>query len=448
MKKRILALLLTLCLAAALLPATVLAAEDAKTYLALGDSITTGYAPGGAAVAKPFADQVAAQYGYTLVNQAEDGETTASLLQKLEAQEIDLSGAALVTISIGGNDLIEVLYEALEAALTDAGAGDALLNGGSLDASVFETLAQALAGFAGSEACTDAVADAGANVLTILTHIQAENPDAKILLLNQYNPYSHLDNAMVSALVGAFDAGVNGLNTVLASVAQSAGVTVVDVYTPFRNAQENPCNAYFTSAADFELDYHPSQTGHDLIAETIAALLGEPDQTGDEETTAQTFTDVRPTDWYYEAVTFCSAQGLMSGVGNNAFDPNGSVTRAMVWTVLARIAGETISGADWMEASRTWAMTAGVSDGTDPTGFVTREQLATMLYRFAGSPEVTGDLSAYPDAGSVSDWAETALVWAVSTGLINGINGSLSPKTGASRAQLATMLMRQLQSQA
>ena len=52
-----------------------------------------GYAPGGAAVAKPFADQVAAQYGYTLVNQAEDGETTASLLQKLEAQEIDLSGA-------------------------------------------------------------------------------------------------------------------------------------------------------------------------------------------------------------------------------------------------------------------------------------------------------------------------------------------------------------------
>ena len=50
-------------------------------------------------------------------------------------------------------------------------------------------------------------------MLTILTHIQAENPDAKILLLNQYNPYSHLDNAMVSALVGAFDAGVNGLNT-------------------------------------------------------------------------------------------------------------------------------------------------------------------------------------------------------------------------------------------
>ena len=229
MKKRILALLLTLCLAAALLPATVLAAEDAKTYLALGDSITTGYAPGGAKVANPFAEQVAAQYGYTLVNQAEDGETTASLLQKLEAQEIDLSGAGLVTISIGGNDLIEVLYEALEAALTDAGAGDALLNGGSLDASVFETLAQALAGFAESETCTDAVADAGANVLTILTHIQAENPDAKILLLNQYNPYSHLDNAMVSALVGAFDAGVNGLNTVLASVAQSAGVTVVDV---------------------------------------------------------------------------------------------------------------------------------------------------------------------------------------------------------------------------
>lgn len=446
MKKRILALLLTLCLVAALLPATVLAAEDAKTYLALGDSITTGYAPDGAAVANPFADQVAAQYGYTLVNQAEDGETTASLLQKLEAQEIDISGADLVTISIGGNDLIEVLYEALEAALTDAGAGDALLNGGSLDASVFETLAQALAGFANSEAATDAVANAGANVLTILTHIQAENPEAQILLLNQYNPYSHLTNAAVSALVGAFDAGVNGLNTVLAAVAQSAGVTVVDVYTTFRDAQENPCNAYFTSAADFQLDYHPSQTGHDLIAETIAALLGDPDQAG--KPGVLPFTDVQSGQWYYEAVSYAYTQGLMDGVSATSFAPNGSVTRAMVWTVLARIAGQTISGADWMEASRTWAMTAGVSDGTDPTGFVTREQLATMLYRFAGSPEVTGDLSAYPDAGSVSDWAETALVWAVSTGLINGIDGSLSPETGASRAQLATMLMRQLQSQA
>ena len=113
----------------------------------------------------------------------------------------------------------------------------------------------------------------------------------------------------------------------------------------------------------------------------------------------------------------------------------------------------TVSAAEWpswAESARTWAEANSVSEEilAQPDATVTRGMAAQLFYETAGSPEVTGDLSAYPDAGSVSDWAETALVWAVSTGLINGINGSLSPKTGASRAQLATMLMRQLQSQA
>lgn len=65
-----------------------------------------------------------------------------------------------------------------------------------------------------------------------------------------------------------------------------------------------------------------------------------------------------------------------------------------------------------------------------------------MLYRAAGRPAVTGDLSAYPDAASVSDWAKDAMVWATETGLINGMNGSLKPQDGATRAQLAAMLLR------
>ena len=87
-----------------------------------------------------------------------------------------------------------------------------------------------------------------------------------------------------------------------------------------------------------------------------------------------------------------------------------------------------------------------MSDGTDPNAAITREQPATMLYSHIGSPVVSGSLSGYPDAGSVSDWAENALVWATQTGLVNGINGNLSPKTGATRAQLATMLMRLMES--
>lgn len=450
MKKRLLALLLTFCLVAALLPATVLAAEDAKTYLALGDSITTGYAPGNKTVETPFANQVAEKNGYTLVNKAQNGETTASLLQKLDAKEIDVAGADLITISIGGNDLLQALAEAAAAASTAAGTETtaeqvlAMLAGGAVDAAAFQSMVTALSGLTASKAVTDALANAAKNLGTILTSLKSANPTAQVILLNQYNPYGQIDNALVAALVDAADLAVKALNTSLAVVAKAAGVTVADVYSAFDAVEETPCNAFFTDTTAFDIDVHPNQTGHDLIAAALNDLLAQSGEE-EEETSSAVFTDVQPADWYYEAVTFAYAQGLMSGVGNKTFDPNGSVTRAMVWTVLARIAGEKISGADWAETAKTWAKAAGVSDGTNPMNPVTRQELATMLYRFAGSPEVTGDLSAYSDAAAVADWAETALVWATSTGLINGISGGLSPASGASRAQLATMLMRQLQ---
>ena len=162
-----------------------------------------------------------------------------------------------------------------------------------------------------------------------------------------------------------------------------------------------------------------------------------------EEQPEASYSDVKPTDWYAEAVEYVSEQGLMTGVGSGKFNPDGSVTRAMVWTVLARMAGEnTEGGATWYAKAQAWAMETGVSDGTNPTGSITREQLAAMLYRFEGSPAVSGNLNAYPDANEVSDWAVDAMVWATQEGMINGIGGSLSPKTGATRAQLATMLMR------
>ena len=155
------------------------------------------------------------------------------------------------------------------------------------------------------------------------------------------------------------------------------------------------------------------------------------------------FIDVKVGDWYESAVEYVVKHGLMTGVGNSKFNPDGTVTRAMVWTVLARMDGEnTEGGSTWYAKARTWVMDNGVSDGTDPMGSITREQLAAMLYRFEGSPAVSGNLSAYPDANTVSDWAKDAMIWATQEGIINGIGGKLSPKTGATRAQLAAMLMR------
>ena len=156
------------------------------------------------------------------------------------------------------------------------------------------------------------------------------------------------------------------------------------------------------------------------------------------------YTDVSPYAWYAEAVEYVTVQGLMNGVGEGEFAPSATVTRAMVWTVLARMDGEnTEGGSTWYSKARTWAMENGVSDGANPEAAITREQLATMLYRYYGSPAISGSLSGYADGASVSDWAKDAMVWAVQEGLIQGTGGNkLSPTADTTRAQLAQILMR------
>lgn len=156
------------------------------------------------------------------------------------------------------------------------------------------------------------------------------------------------------------------------------------------------------------------------------------------------YTDVSPYAWYAEAVEYVTEQGLMNGVGEGRFAPSATVTRAMVWTVLARMDGEnTEGGSAWYSKARTWAMENGVSDGANPEAAITREQLATMLYRYCGSPAVSGSLSGYADGSSVSDWAEDAMLWAIEQGLIEGIGGNkLAPAADTTRAQLAQILMR------
>ena len=161
------------------------------------------------------------------------------------------------------------------------------------------------------------------------------------------------------------------------------------------------------------------------------------------------FTDVKSGDWFYDAVAYVYANGLMDGTSATTFEPNANMTRAMVWAILARIDGETVTGADWASAARTWAMASGVSDGTDPNGHVTREQFATMLYRYAAAKgydvsigESTNILS-YADFASISEYAIPAMQWACGSGIVTGVTDStLEPQGTATRAQCAAMLMR------
>ena len=150
--------------------------------------------------------------------------------------------------------------------------------------------------------------------------------------------------------------------------------------------------------------------------------------------------------WALDAVTFAAARELFGGVGGGRFAPAQAMTRGMVNTVLARLAGEDTSGsAPWYAKGTDWAVRNGVSDGKNPESPITREQMATMLYRFADSPKVDGELS-FTDAAQVSAWARDAVKWCTENGILNGVSGSrLAPQALAQRAQVAAMLQRFLQ---
>lgn len=176
------------------------------------------------------------------------------------------------------------------------------------------------------------------------------------------------------------------------------------------------------------------------------------------------FTDVVSGTWYYGAAAYAYNNGLFAGMTPTTFAPNATMTRAMLVSVLWRLAGEPAPKAPntfvdvpdgaWYTDAVTWAAENGVVSGIggsrfDPSGFVTREQTAEILYNYAHSKgydvSARADLTAFPDAGSVSGWAEEALSWANAAGLINGTvrDGQtiLDPQGSASRAQVAMILM-------
>ena len=166
----------------------------------------------------------------------------------------------------------------------------------------------------------------------------------------------------------------------------------------------------------------------------------------DKPTTGSSFTDVPAGSWYEEAVKYVSEKGLMNGTSSTAFSPNASTTRGMIVTILARVEGVNTSGTPWYAAGQKWAMDNGISDGTNMVGEVTREQLATILYRYAKQKgydvSKSAALTAFADADKVSGYASEAMQWAVAEGLLQGSNGKLDPQGSATRAQVATILMR------
>ena len=174
------------------------------------------------------------------------------------------------------------------------------------------------------------------------------------------------------------------------------------------------------------------------------------------------FVDVAENDWFYDSVRYVYDNGLMEGTSATTFAPTLTTTRGMVATILWRVEGEVqvdhimsypdVEPNTWYTEAVRWATAEGIMEGYGdgrfgPNDSITREQLATILYRYAKykgyDVSASDDLSAFVDADQTGDWAVDAVKWAVGSGLLNGKDGGrLDPQGVASRAEVATMLMR------
>ena len=473
MKKRILATLLCLCMVLCMIPLSASAeeVEAPKNYVALGDSIPSGY--GLQESEKAFPEFLAESNAYALENLAEEGITSATLLTKLADPEVvaKVAAADVITLTVGGNDLLDGLYNFLlgkynadkeeEEQLEKAELQEKLLNG---DSALLAFAIGVLPEFAESDEVTASLTQFTQNLVKIVGTIKTANPDVAVYVTSQYNPYSYLaadqaDNpllgASLKAVAEAFESGVAALNSVITYSSLELKYTVVDVYTAFQAAEESPCNASVTEVTKINLDFHPNAYGHSLIAKVL-----------DETINPLPFTDVEKTAWYYEAVRYAYFHGLMAGVGDNLFEPNGEVKRVMMVQVLYNLEGQPtvekvtdkfsdLKEGDWYANAVTWAVENGVVAGNPDGTFgvkdnLTREQFAQMLYSYAGykkyDQESSADLSKYPDGDQVSSWAETAFSWANANGLINGNDEGgvlyLDPKDSTTRGQMASILMK------
>ena len=190
----------------------------------------------------------------------------------------------------------------------------------------------------------------------------------------------------------------------------------------------------------------------------------KPGNSGSKEITAANigtvFGDVQNNAWYSEAIAYVYNKGMMNGT-EKGFEPNSATTRAMIVTMLHRLNGTPaaglagfadVAGGQWYSEAVAWAAANGVVNGYSDTKFapneeITREQLAAILYRYAQfkglDVSAKGDLSGFADGAAVSGWAQEAMQWAVGAELLNGnADGTLAPAAGATRAEVAMILMR------
>ena len=331
MKKRLIAALLSLCMLLGMAPLSALAAQP--VYVALGDSISTGYGLDPEKAEPSFVEQIAEQQELSMTMLAEDGETTASLLAKLADADGEvakaLETADVVTLTIGGNDFMNALYEYMADAYNQAvgtsvtaerfkealEGKDAVLE----QAAALAFVTQNISGFA---------VEAGGTLLTqfetalngIASSIRSYT-EAPVVVATQYNPYRFAADEVsgepattAQAIADAFDAMLALMNEKIKALEEQEGFFAADVFSAFDEAQQNPCNASFLSS---NLDFHPNAHGHTLMAQTVGEVVKSALNGGTAESTNITVGGVTLS--YVDAPVYASTdgEGKVTSLGKN-----------------------------------------------------------------------------------------------------------------------------------
>lgn len=288
MKKRLIALLLSLCMLLGMAPLSALASGE--SYVALGDSISRGYGLDPEKADQSFVEQIEQEQELSLTMLAQNGETTASLLAKLENADGEvakaLEKADVVTLTIGGNDFMNALYEYMAEAYNTA-------NSTSFTAEQFkealegknEELEQAMALAFVTKNISGFAFGAGGTLLTqfetALNAIAAgirRYTNAPVVVATQYNPYRFAADEVsgepataAQAIADAFDTMLALMNAKITALKEQEGFFTADVFSVFAGEeQKNPCNASFLSS---NLDFHPNAHGHTLMAQTVGEVV-------------------------------------------------------------------------------------------------------------------------------------------------------------------------------
>lgn len=451
-------------------------------YLALGDSITTGY--GLEDASNGFAELLAKDNGYTLYNHAKNGATAEDVLELMVGGTIDekIKSAQIITLTCGGNDLMNVLYSRVadkynENSKTPIQSGEVLSiisnpadsRRNALSMTVLSVLSgngSDMPAFAQSPAFLEALDLYTERLGMIVSHIRALNPSATVIVATQYNPYKAF-----SGFLKALNTGVNScvvkLNEAIRANANVIDYTVADVYQAFEKYGKSLYNA---DASSMNFDFHPSAEGHKVIADCINGVINQTkaDLAAPEATApAIMFEDVGADNWYYDAVDFVCRHGLFNGVTESKFCPDDPMSRAMLVTVLYRAEGEPevngnssfadVEEGSYYERAVTWAKENGVVTGVTDTEFapnlnVTREQIAAIILRYAG---LKGEAPVgawairldYADTDRISDYALSGVMYCTMKGIMHGKGEKLfAPKDNATRAELASVLKNILSS--